>query len=314
MADRSKEIILHQYDISPFSEKVRIIFGIKGLAWNSVIQPVIMPKPELIPLTGGYRKIPVMQIGADIFCDTQIIIRELEKRYPSPSMYVGGDKGLSDALAFWADRPLFTLACDVLFSGREGAITMAPKDPFTLDREALFERTFDMEARAAAVPNALDQLRAHLGWIDDQLADGRTFLLGDKPGHADACGFYNLAFIRWANPSVMEKVGALRHLRAWEERVKAVGHGQRSEMTPKEALDIAQAATSTETPKADPEEPNGFKPGDAVSVGADDYGKDRIAGELVSSSAQHVAIRRSDRRVGEVVLHFPRSGFIVRAA
>jgi len=255
-----------------------------------------------------------MQIGADIYCDTQIIVRELERRYPSPSMYVAGDEGLTNALAFWADRPLFTLACDVLFSGREGAVNMAPKDPFTLDREALFERTFDMEARAAAVPNALDQLRAHLGWIDDQLADGRAFLLGDKPGHADACAFYNLAFIRWANPGVMDKVGALTHLRAWEGRVKGVGHGQRTEMSREEALDIAKASTSTEAPKADPEEPNGFKPGDAVTVGADDYGKDRVAGEIVSTSAQHIAIKRTDPRVGEVVLHFPRAGFIVKAA
>ena len=70
------EIILHNYPNSPFSEKVRVAFGIKGLSWRSVIQPVIMPKPDLIPLTGGYRKIPVMQIGADIFCDSQIILRE----------------------------------------------------------------------------------------------------------------------------------------------------------------------------------------------------------------------------------------------
>lgn len=311
MADKSKEIIFHQYDISPFSEKVRVIFGIKGLSWHSVIQPVIMPKPELIALTGGYRKIPVMQIGADVYCDTQIIIRELERRFPEPSMYAGGDAGLSNGIAFWADHPLFTLACDVLFAG---ASTMPREDPFTKDREALFERKFDMEARAAAVPNALDQLRAHLGWMDEQLADGRKFLLGDKPGHADACGFYNLAFIRWANAPVMDRVGALKHLRAWEQRVKAIGHGTRSEMSREEALDIAKASTSTEKPHADPEEPNGFKPGDRVTVGADDYGKDRMAGELVSSSAQHIAIKRSDPRVGEVVLHFPRAGFIVKAA
>jgi glutathione S-transferase len=311
MADRSQDIIFHQYDISPFSEKVRVIFGIKGLAWHSVIQPVIMPKPELIPLTGGYRKIPVMQIGADVYCDTQIIIRELERRFPTPSMYVGGDAGLSNALAFWADRPLFTLACDVIFAGSGAAFR---NEAFLKDREALFERTFDMEARTAGVPNAFDQLRAHLGWIDDQLADGRGFLLGDAPGHADACAFYNLAFIRWANAAVMEKVGALPHLRAWEQRVKAIGHGTRSEMTPAEALDIARDAISTEPVRADPEEPNGFKPGDAVTVGADDYGRDRVAGAIVSTSAQHIAIKRSDPRVGEVVLHFPRAGFVVKAA
>ena len=102
-------IILHQYDISPFSEKVRIILGIKNLAWSSVIQPVIMPKPDLLPLTGGYRKIPVMQIGADIYCDSAIIIRELERRFPEPSIYTGADRGISHAIEFWADHPLFTI-------------------------------------------------------------------------------------------------------------------------------------------------------------------------------------------------------------
>ena len=74
------EIILHHYDTSPFSEKVRVMLGVKGLSWRSVIQPVIMPKPELVPLTGGYRRIPVLQIGADVYCDTQVILAELEAR------------------------------------------------------------------------------------------------------------------------------------------------------------------------------------------------------------------------------------------
>jgi glutathione S-transferase len=78
------EIILHQYWQSPFTEKVRVVLGMKGLAWRSVEQPSIMPKPELTPLTGGYRRIPVMQIGADIYCDSQVILRELERRYPGP--------------------------------------------------------------------------------------------------------------------------------------------------------------------------------------------------------------------------------------
>ena len=30
-----------------------------------------MPKPNLTALTGGYRKTPVLQIGADIYCNSQ---------------------------------------------------------------------------------------------------------------------------------------------------------------------------------------------------------------------------------------------------
>ena len=79
------EILLDQCASSPLAEKIRVCFGIKGLAWGAVDDPVIMPKPELIALTGGYRRIPVMQVGADIYCDSQRIVRELERRFPEPT-------------------------------------------------------------------------------------------------------------------------------------------------------------------------------------------------------------------------------------
>ena len=60
------DLILHHYPNSPFAEKVRVTLGIKQLAWKSVIIPNMMPKPDLMPLTGGYRKTPVLQVGADV--------------------------------------------------------------------------------------------------------------------------------------------------------------------------------------------------------------------------------------------------------
>src|SRR5258708_25681387 len=97
------EIILHHYDTSPFSEKVRVMLGVKGLSWRSVIQPVIMPKPELTPLTGGYRRIPVLQIGADVYCDTQVILAELEARQARPAV----GQGAHWAVNLWPDRLFF---------------------------------------------------------------------------------------------------------------------------------------------------------------------------------------------------------------
>ena len=67
------DLILHHYPTSPFAEKVRLVLGYKNLAWKSVVIPQIMPKPDLQALTGGYRKTPVLQIGADIYCDTALI-------------------------------------------------------------------------------------------------------------------------------------------------------------------------------------------------------------------------------------------------
>ena len=245
------DIILHHYPSSPFSEKVRICLGIKGLAWKAVTQPVIMPKPDLIPLTGGYRRIPVMQIGADIYCDSQLIVRELERRYPAPSLYPTGDAGLAQAMMLWTDRGLFQAAVALIFGGIGGAIDPA----FAKDREALSGRPFDANAMKAAAPFMAEQLRSHLTWLDEQLADGRAFLTGDKPGLADANAYYNVWFMRSAYPPSAKAVDGFARLAAWEARVKAIGHGSRAEMSPAEAIAIARAATSDTPDATDPGRP-----------------------------------------------------------
>lgn len=310
MSNLSDAIIFHHYDISPFSEKVRVAFGIKGVTWYAVEQPVIMPKPELTALTGGYRKIPVMQIGADIYCDTQIILRELEARHPTPSLFVGDDKGLGWGLGLWTDRTLFQAAVAVIFGSASGFADEA----FIKDREKLMGRPFDTAEMQKAVPFMKEQLRAQLDWLNSQLADGRTYLLGEAAGLTDVDAYYNLAFIRWIAPEGAAIIDAFPHVCAWEKRIQGIGHGERLAMDRETALDIARDATSTTTPHTDPGEPNGLKAGDKIMVMADDYGRDPVAGELVSSSAQHVALKRNDPRVGDVTIHFPRAGFIVMKA
>lgn len=300
-------IILHQYDNSPFSEKVRVCLGIKGLEWSAVDQPVIMPKPDLIPLTGGYRRIPVMQIGADIYCDSQLIVRELERRFPTPSLFPAGDRGLGQALQMWTDRGVFNAAVAVIFGGLAGRVPEA----FAKDREALSGRPFDPAAMAAAVPIMSEQLRAHLSWIDEQLADGRPFLTGEAPGLADAACYYNPWFVRNANPAAAGLIDAFERIVAWEGRVKALGHGKRREMTPEAAIQAAHESIGDTDFRVEPGEPNGLNDGDQVRVMADDYGRDPIAGEIVFAGPQEIVIRRHHERTGEVMVHFPRVGFIV---
>ena len=97
-------LILHHYDFSNFAEKARLMLGFKGLAWLSVEQPPILPKPKLVPLTGGYRRIPILQDGADLWCDTRLIAHELERRVPSPTFFPDGTRGHGEAIAWWAEQ------------------------------------------------------------------------------------------------------------------------------------------------------------------------------------------------------------------
>ena len=306
--------ILHHFDASPFSEKIRVIFGFKGLSWRSVRIPPIMPKPDLMPLTGGYRRTPVMQIGADVFCDTQIIIREIERRFPSPTLFPSGGAGVPWALALWTDRTLFQNAVSLVFG------TLGAKVPpeFVEDRSRLRGASFDVERMRAAIPQMRDQLRAHLGWIEAQLSDGRTWLLGDF-SLADVSAYMNVWYVRSSLVSTQDQAVAgldrifahLPRVAEWESRMRAVGHGRREEMSAEEALAVAAKASPETVAESDPDDPNGRKVGDRVLVVPDDYGKVEVLGEIVSLSAQHIGIRRIDERVGEIVVHFPRAGFLV---
>jgi glutathione S-transferase len=306
----SNEIIFHHYPTSPFSEKVRVAFGIKKLAWRSVEIPNMMPKPDLVPLTGGYRKTPVMQIGADIYCDTQVILRELERRYPSPTLFPNG-RGLSYGLAFWADRIFFMPTVAIIF----GEIGDMVPEAFKKDRAAMSGNVFSTEAMKAAAPFVRDQFRAHLAFVAEQLEDGRAFLGGSAPGVLDVHAMMNVWFLAGALPHVAKPlIGEFPKLEAWYERIKAVGHGKMSAMDSKEALKIAHDAAPETKSGSDPHDPNGRVPGQRVAVSADDYGRDPIVGEIVFSDAHEIAIRRDDPQVGEVVVHFPRAGFNVANA
>jgi glutathione S-transferase len=307
-------IILHHFDQSPFSEKVRVVFGFKQLAWRSVRIPRIMPKPDLASLTGGYRRTPAMQIGADVFCDTQIIIREIERRFPSPTLFPPGAAGVPWALGLWTDRTFFQNTVNLVFG------VLGPKVPleFIEDRSRLRGAKFDVEKMRAAIPQMRDQFRAHLGWIEAQLSDGRRWLFGDF-SFADVSTYMNVWYVRSSLVSAEDQVVAgvdkifagLQQVAGWENRMQAVGHGLSEEMSAEEALAIAAKARPETIAANDPDDPNGRKVGDRVLVVPDDYGKVEVGGEIVSLSARQIAIRRVDERVGEIVVHFPRAGFLV---
>jgi len=206
------DIILHHYEISPYSEKVRIGLGLKGLAWGSVEIPVIMPKPNLTALTGGYRKTPVLQIGADIYCDSQLIMRELERRHPTPSFYPAG-RGVADALAWWAEKTTFSPAVSIAFAKKPDALP----EGFLEDRAKFSGRNIDPAAMMAALPNLLDQLRAHFDWLDQSLADSRSFLQGSAASLADLAASWKQAELEEIENLAAELLGKAQEAQSIED-------------------------------------------------------------------------------------------------
>ncbi|MDH4384558.1 MAG: glutathione S-transferase [Caulobacter sp.] len=294
--------ILHHFDSSPFSEKVRVIFGIKNLAWGSVEIPSLMPKPLYTPLTGGYRRTPSMQIGADVYCDSQVILAELERRYPDPAVVRGG---MDWATNWWADRLFFQTTVPVIF-GELG--DHVPAD-FIKDREALSGRPFDVKAMKAASGPLTGQWRSQAAWIDSQLS-GSPWLSGNAPGLADAAAYMNVWFLGRNLPGLLASLTAgLTRLTDWQGRMAALGHGTPRAMTGEDALALALNSQPGPAPAHDDHDPQGLKPGMAIMVMADDYGRDPVSGTLVAANSDRVVIARTDPAVGAVHVHFPRTGY-----
>jgi glutathione S-transferase len=302
------QIILHHFDWSPFAEKARLIFGLKRLEWHSVQIPMIMPKPDLMPLTGGYRKTPTLQIGADIYCDTRLIARELERRFPKPTLFPGGNRGLSLALSHWSDTALFEPG-----AGLSMGLNKEVPEAVVADRKQFFN-FMDFGRLQQDVPHLFTQLRANADLIQQQLADGRLFVLGDTAGWADITSYFPIWMARNFVASSAQLLASSTRMAAWESRVRALGHGMRRELDSLAALEIAALATPEPGRGVDGEDPSKLRAGERVSVSPDDYGKLPVVGELVTLELHEVAVRRVDSRVGTVVTHFPRIGYRIERA
>ena len=303
------ELILHHYPMSPFAEKARLMLGYKKLPWRSVIIPPVMPKPDVVALTGGYRKTPVLQVGADVYCDTALIARVLEARQPSPTLYPAGAP-LAVPLAQWADSMLFAVAVSWAMQPAGAAAIMGTQPPEVLKAFAADRAAMRAHAPRPSLADATAQLKQHLAAIAAQLRQGGPWLFGAEPSIADFSVGHCLWFIRLAKP-VAHLLDDYPPIGAWLERLFAIGHHVSSEMSSGEALAVA-AGAGAHAPTA--VEPGlGFEAGQAVTVAATDYGVDPVAGTLVGLNPLESVLRRSDPRAGMLHVHFPRCGFQIRA-
>jgi len=312
----AQSIILHQFDRSPYSEKIRLALRMKNLGWASVEIPSIMPKPDLIPLTGGYRRTPVMQIGADIFCDTSIMLAELEKRFQIPALTLPGHEGLARMISAWTDGKWFQTSVAVIF----GTIGEHMPQDFIDDRTKMSGRPFDVDAMKAAVPFMQDQWRSQLMWIEDRLEGGRRagtgdWLIGTKPGMVDVHAYMNPWFVEKNVPDFLNECFESAPLtRDWYRRLKDFKGQPAEEVSGAEAIEIAHNAAPRLKPASTAGDLRDLEPGDRVAIAPDDYAKDWVEGDLVIANSERVIIARHDERADNLHVHFPRVGYILRKA
>jgi glutathione S-transferase len=307
------EIILHHFNTSPYAEKIRLIFGYKGLPWKSVLVPNIMPKPLYTALTGGYRRVPVMQIGADVYCDTALIAAEIERRFAARPIMPTGATNWSRPLIHWHDNYLFWKVARYVVARNADSIS----DDFLRDRAKMMRWDVTPEAnRAKALaeaPYILSQLHIALGWLDDALA-ATGYVTGNALSYNDFALIPSVWFLttRASDGSAMIQ-SRFPRLAEWFKRVAAAGYATREEMTGEAALAIA-LASKPETlvgNSSNVGEATGITVGDKVAVTPESFGTEAVTGVVAAISAQRVTLNWNGPEVGDVAVHFPRLGYVI---
>ncbi len=306
------EIILHHYPESPFSEKVRLLLAYKQQPFDAVTIPIIMPKPDLMSLTGGYRKTPVMQIGADIYCDTALICRVIDRLFPAKSIYPEGSQATITAAAHWTDTLFFRVCVAVAFQPKALANNTLFQDQeaaaaFMADRAQLSEGSTQLNMD---FDTAHPYFHAHLKRMDNQL-EAAKFLYGDEPVIVDFSTYHCCWFIH-GNEAIRDTFSPYKRVMEWYGRMSAFGDNGLTQIEGSKAIEIARNAEPISERKAATSEIDGLQVGDEVEVMPIDYGFQPVKGRLQLSSLEELVLIREDEQAGNVAVHFPRLGFQIK--
>ena len=304
-------LILHHYPSSPFSEKVRLMLGYKNLAWKSVVIPMVSPKPDLVRLTGGYRRTPVLQIGADIYCDTDLIADALEHIKLMPTLYPEPSKGMARTLAQWADSTLFwtSMAYNMQPRGLSQLFEHAPPDAalaFALDRKRMSEGM-----RRQLPQDAAPAYKSYLRRLSDML-DDRPFLLGTRPCITDFAVYHPLWFTRFRTSVLATIFDATPAVLDWMDRMALIGHGSMEKLSAHDAFEIAASSTPAALLGGVFQDEHNIALGGQVTISAESFGLEPTQGELVAATRMHYTLRRTDMHAGLLHIHFPRIGYSLK--
>lgn len=320
-ASAVKDLVLHHYPSSPFAHKVRMILGFKKLAWRSVLIPSVMPKPDMVALTGGYRKTPILQIGADIYCDTALICDVLEHLQPDPTLYPPRNKGAARLIAQWADNTLFWTSMAYNFT-QEGSAQMFASQPPNAGKDFADDRAKMRLAVPRVRPaDAAAAYKSYLRRIANML-ESQAYLLGAEPCLADFAAYHPLWFTRHQTSVMAAILDATPVVLEWMDRMATIAgasggtggkDGNSTRLSSEEAIALAARSTPALVGDAVFQDEHGIALGTQVTISSDSFGPEPTGGELVAATRMHYTVRRVDDRAGTVHVHIPRIGYVLKA-
>ncbi len=298
-------MILHHYNISPYSEKIRLMLGYAGIDWQSSIVPPMPPRPTLDPFLGGYRRIPVAQIGADVVCDTRLIAAEIATISGKPELsFYTASKEMVNFATNTNDNMFMPVVQGAVPSHvlRRLITQYWPWQIIRLlkDRAQVGKHSKLPRMRKSERKNTADNFKQQL----ENLLSQNDFLFGHTPSIADFSAYHLVWFAKITRPN--EFLTDLPNTQRWRQRMSALGHGKSTKIRKNQLFNITKEAAPKELSA---QQLAGKNVGKSVSIRPTDYAEDSTLGKLVGADEERWVIAKESNEFGVVHVHFPKHGY-----
>ncbi|MFK8042506.1 glutathione S-transferase family protein [Congregibacter sp.] len=306
----SESMILHHYESSPFAEKIRLMFGYTSSSWQSLPSPAWPPRPNVDPLSGGYRRIPIAQQGADIFCDSALIAQEIAVAANQPALDPYKVDGAALELMQEAQGDGFFAAITSVSAPKLLGTMIMNFGPvgtyrFVKDRSGILDGGTTTAKPAKDARNVMSGIFDNL----ERVLGDSEWLGGSAPSAPDFAVYHPI----WLHLSCGGKLPpAAKNVLRWYEAVSAFGHGQRTEINQGDAFASAKNAEPRPLPASDLS--CEFEIGQSLEIQPEDYGVVPVTGSLAAITAERVILKRETQEFGTLHVHFPRAAYALRSA
>lgn len=336
--------ILYHYPQSIYSHRVLWYLWLRGIPYDECVsrkvhihplmlmriklQPPVMPRPDLSSIGVGYRKIPVMAIGRDAYCDSRLIISKLESIYPGSHLAPSNpaEAGVRKLFESWTiEGGIFANAVKLMPFWLENGLLR--NKAFLDDRQKLMGGVrMTAEMMQAARPAGLQQIQQALDLLETTfLADGRRWILAtQEPSLADIDAVWPFEWLivdksmRGSLPD--ERLGEKNYPKvyAWVHRFMDEVQKKKAEGASPTSLDgksasarIIGAESTSEEVSFDSRNLLGLQQGEQVEAYPSDYGQmGKTVGTLVGYTDSEVVLQNEQG----VRVHFPLWNFTIKKA
>lgn len=276
--------------------------------WCSAISPPMPPRPIVDPLVGGYRRIPVAQLGADLFCDTRIISSEIAEIATKPQLEFANCSCTEQDFIGKIGAEYFMAIVQTAKPSSVLRMLVTRYWPWQIlslmrDRAGVAKTSALPRVKREEQINRADEFKRQLA----KLLENSTYLFGEQPSLGDFAAYHLIWFADLTRPGSFANDEP--KVTAWQNRLANLGHGEQTKISKKQAF----AAAENNTPRAVTIENTSSLAGKTVAIGPTDYAMDTISGVLIAADKDRFILARETTKFGQIHVHLPNDGYVASA-